>query len=230
MSYVPPALRRKQQEASKGEKQVEEKASTADFSGSTPHFHSLKDIQKHFWPNWVAETPALGSNSRGDYATVALVRQDPEYHSLPDVKAVSSDKKDGSNTTNLPAVWKNPGSSMNEAADESNIDPMTSQRVAGDTGDAGSGLTGPACQSLRFNSNEPSLAGRTHDVSKDEKQRRDAEENRIVDRIGSLELESVHPHNTLNSTEKVQDSLQYVLLFHDAVSLNFSWNADLLEH
>lgn len=31
-------------------------------------------------------------------------------------------------------------------------------------------------------------------------------------------IESVHPHNTLNSTEQSPDSLQYVLLFYDAVS------------
>lgn len=219
MSYVPPALRRKQEEAFKGEEGVEKEVSPTSGIENKPSLHSLKDIQKHFWPTWIAETPVLDSTSKNDRATEGSVDLGQAKHPQLGASDVSPDKNDGSNTTAWSASSTNSDIPTSEEATDSYTDGKSAPRiVAHKTGGSSSNSERLAVQPASSDRGKQELSRSADSVSKESVQHGLREKERGARRGDSFSLESVHPHNTLNSTEEAPHTLQYVLLFHDAVS------------
>lgn len=67
MSYVPPALRRKQEALARGEKLSDDTtASEASVLDSTDNLPTVTDIQNHFWPPKKADSSTLNSSDAAD--------------------------------------------------------------------------------------------------------------------------------------------------------------------
>lgn len=222
MAYVPPALRRKQEAALKGkDENSNESTRQESFAPSTKHdSRSLKDIQKHFWPNWVQETPVLVRKSQDDplgaentngksdeHGNTVVGRSD---HSVNQENASKQPETESSELSHsVEATIKSDTQSdvshqaqqpaRPELASLQKSSPPLTQHIE-DPIQSNQG-SASARDALRSNEGDNETAKRSQDVG-----------------INPPLLESIHPHNTLNSTEQSPDSLQYVLLFHDAVS------------
>lgn len=218
MSYVPPALRRKQEAAaSQSENIKEEGASLARISESTAHLHSLKDIQMHFWPNWVPDIPIVAPKHSNDHAFTGSTN-----HGLNDgvLSVLSTDKNSdfASTKSSEVAALDSNASSVLETSMKPNIERTTSpERVTSGTEILGSADSSHQLPPVKHDEQEKSNT--TDIIPKNGKQENRSGRDLGAHRSSPSDPEPVHPHNTLNNTEEAQGSLQYVLLFHDAVSL-----------
>lgn len=95
MAYVPPALRKKQQNASAGN--GEKQTAPATYDQPTIDLPSLDDIQKHFWPTLVVnELLDANNNETADEITQERAADKVPVHKGPlseSDKAVPSRKQ-----------------------------------------------------------------------------------------------------------------------------------------
>lgn len=217
MSYVPPALRHKQEAASKGKEQDGTDAPLAPVPDGCPKYqlHSLKDIQKHFWSNWVPETLALTEGSDGGHVAAGNNSHNSEQHAQPNVGESSTDDSNELISNESPQVSLGP-----THAAESNTNPdreqATSQQLA--KHNAENIKVDSSESSQQLSEIHPKKRGSASDNTAMPTNTEAMDEGRRVHGNDSSTIESVHPHNTLNSTEESPETLQYVLLFRDAVS------------
>lgn len=84
MSYIPPALRRKQEALARGEKLSDDAtASGASALDSTKKLPSVTDIQNHFWPPKKADSSTLNSSDAADKPDASALAE-RELHQVPD--------------------------------------------------------------------------------------------------------------------------------------------------
>lgn len=214
MAYVPPALRRKQEAAAKGEKQTNTEASTP-HAAAKESLYSLRDIQKHFWPKWAPETRP-SAVSREDYGATRHTTRDPGNN------AQFSATEPADNIKRDSAISESPSSSS--AQDQSTSQKAANPSVGCDLPQRTATSDAPMLK--------PSIIKSTRQLSTSKSDTQDTTlsrgpalseetqpQNKDQEGNVSIYTDSVHPHNTLNNAEEVQDTLKYVLLFHDAVSL-----------
>lgn len=217
MSYVPPALRRKQEAAAKGERHVEKESSTAHDLENRSNLHSLRDIQKYFWPKWIPDVFDRASTSRDDDAGARPVNKGLEQHAQSDVGEISAERKTALVGTHSSAVSSNPDASIPDTSTKSEIVCTVSRQAATDAIERiEPKLSGPISQTPSVENNEQKSSD-SADPNDDERVTVAGKE-RDARRSVPFDTDSVHPHNTLNSTEESPQSLQYILLFNDAVS------------